>query len=78
MAQKQKKNKTLLCTFRKCRQPQTNNEFCLKHQAKKGREDLKEALNQLDEWADKYTCDMREKLEQQKKYDLLMDFIIYS
>ena len=79
MAQTQKKNSTLLCTFRKCRQPQiADNEFCTRHQAKKGRNDLMEALNQLDEWADEYTASLEEKKLQEKLYDKLMDFIIYS
>ena len=77
--QKQKKNEALRCTFRKCKNLQgADGEFCKIHQPKKGRDDLIEALNQLDEWADQTTYNTREKLEQQKRYNLLMDFIIYS
>ena len=78
MAQKQKKNTTLLCTFRKCKRPQIDNEFCEIHQAKKGRNDLIEALNQLDEWADGYTSSLKEKKLQERLYNILMDFVIYS
>jgi hypothetical protein len=79
--QKQKKNTTLLCTFRNCKNIQTDNEFCTKHQAKKGRKDLVDALTQLSDWADNFTNIVPSptiKKEQEKMYNLLMDFIIYS
>ena len=47
--QKQKKNTTLLCTFRNCKNIQTDNEFCTKHQVKKGRKDLIKAIETLEE-----------------------------
>jgi hypothetical protein len=34
MSQTQKKNETLLCTFRDCKNPQAENEYCTDHQPK--------------------------------------------
>ena len=77
--QKQNPKTTLLCTFRNCKNPQDDQgEFCPKHYPKKGRNDLIEALNQLDEWADGYTSSFKEKKLQEKLYDLVMDFITNS
>ena len=77
--QKQKKNTTLLCTFRNCKNIQTDNEFCAKHQAKKGRKDLIKAIETLEELAtDACQGSSDVELEVNKAYNLLMDFIIYS
>lgn len=76
--QKQNPKKELLCTFRNCKNPQDENEFCIKHQWKKGRKDLINALNQLDEWADQTTVDLKEKKLQEKLYNKLADFVLYS
>lgn len=84
MAQKQKKNSTLLCTFRKCKQPQTDNEFCTKHQPKRGRNDLIDALCNIELWAEGYSstpgnlASPKDKKNLKKAYNLLLDFIIYS
>lgn len=82
--QKQKKNTTLLCTFRNCKNIQTDNEFCAKHQAKKGRKDLIDALCNMELWATGYSskpgkkASTKDKMLLGKAYNLLMDFIIYS
>lgn len=77
--QKQNRKKVLLCTFRDCKNPQDDEgEFCPKHYPKKGRKDLRAALNRLDKLAELGSTTLKEKKQQEKDYNKLFDFIIYS
>lgn len=79
MTQKQKKNETLLCTFRNCKEPQSSDgEFCLRHYPKDDREDLKDALNRIDEMASQLTEDSEELEQLKEDYNLIFDFISNS
>ena len=79
MAQKQKKNTILLCTFRDCKEPQTDDgEYCLRHYAKDDRDDLKDALNRIYEMAGQLTEDSEELQQLETDYNVVFDFISNS
>ena len=78
MAQKQNHKQALKCVFGSCKELQgADGEYCNKHQPKKGRAKLLDALNRMDELADMSAID-KERYQLEKDYNNLFDFISRS
>ncbi len=67
----------LPCACIDCKEPQTKDEYCDKHQFKL-REEMMDLLNLMDEWADGYTSSQEEKESQMNVYTRLADFIQHA
>lgn len=69
---------SLLCTFRACREGQTGNEYCNKHQPKIiGRTDLVNAIEEL-RIQSSWNKNQKKRTQIQKIADKLIEFVTYT